>query len=344
MEKSNSSIIFSIIMTAYNSERYISCAINSILNQQFKNWELIIVDDCSDDSTLSVCNDYAERDNRIRVVHLESNCGPYFARIKGIQEANGKYLLFLDSDDEYRCDSLNIIYKYMNQHDLDCLFYNCICVDGSEHSTLDITTYQNTIIEDLNGIVQNYFSNYILNQGLYRKCFRNPNKTICADQNKKYKMFEDGLQTLYLLKDCKKVLFVNDAFYNYNCSNNSSLTKQKKFFFNNMDALDETISVLLSLQLSNSTLNYCLNKIISAICMLLKKNYLSNNKRDREINIASIKQMTNYEYLTKTKLNKYLLNRDYYLFSYFKSNKKLFLNTFLWLYKLNRRRKNETTL
>lgn len=339
MEKSNSSITFSIIMTAYNSEQYISCAINSILDQQFKNWELIIVDDCSNDSTLSVCNDYAERDNRIRVVHLESNCGPYLARIKGIQEANGKYLLFLDSDDEYRYDSLNIIYKHMNQYDLDCLFYNCICVDGSEYSTLDITTYPNTIIEDLNGIVHYYFSNYILNQGLYRKCFRNPNKTICADQTKKYKMFEDGLQTLYLLKDCKKVLFVNDAFYNYNCSNNSSLTKQKKLFFNNMDALDETITVLLSLQLSNSELNYCLNKIMSAICMLLKKNYLLNNKRDREINIASIKQMTNYEYLTKTTLNKDLLNKDYYLFSFFKSNKKVFLNTFLWLYKLKKRRK-----
>lgn len=90
--------LVSIIMPAFNAERYIKESINSIRQQTFKNWELIIINDGSTDGTFSIASDFAQKDPRIKI-HSQENGGEACARNTGLVLASGKYISFLDSDD-----------------------------------------------------------------------------------------------------------------------------------------------------------------------------------------------------------------------------------------------------
>lgn len=103
----------SVITSAYNSERFISQMICSVLNQTFSNWELIIVDDNSSDNTVKIVQSYANTDRRIRCIKLKRNVGSGLARNKAIAEAKGRYIAFLDSDDLWKPNKLEVQLKYM---------------------------------------------------------------------------------------------------------------------------------------------------------------------------------------------------------------------------------------
>lgn len=90
----------SICMAAYNSEKSIDAAINSVINQSYKNWELIIVDDCSTDKTYAIISEYQKRDSRIKVFKNIHNIGSSGSRNRALDEAKGRFISFLDSDDE----------------------------------------------------------------------------------------------------------------------------------------------------------------------------------------------------------------------------------------------------
>ena len=84
-------------MPVYNSEKYVRFAINSIIKQKYKNWELIIVNDSSNKTTKNILDTY--KFDKIRIIHLKKNLGPYKAIDLALKKANGKYIAFLDSDD-----------------------------------------------------------------------------------------------------------------------------------------------------------------------------------------------------------------------------------------------------
>ena len=89
----------SIIMPVYKSESYLKMSIESILYQTFTDFELLLVDDCSPDNSGAICDEYAEKDNRIKVLHLEKNSGAGNARNEAMKVVTGKYLCFIDADD-----------------------------------------------------------------------------------------------------------------------------------------------------------------------------------------------------------------------------------------------------
>lgn len=91
--------LVSIIMPNYNCEKYLGETIESVINQTYKNWELIIVDDCSTDNSIQVINTYMENDNRIKLFVNEQNSGAAASRNWALREATGKWIAFLDSDD-----------------------------------------------------------------------------------------------------------------------------------------------------------------------------------------------------------------------------------------------------
>lgn len=98
--------VVSVLMTSYNRELYINEAIESVLASTYSNFELIIVDDCSEDKTYSIAKQYALRDKRIRVYCNEENIGQFPNRNKAASLANGTYLLYADSDDQIYRDGL----------------------------------------------------------------------------------------------------------------------------------------------------------------------------------------------------------------------------------------------
>lgn len=116
------SIIVSIIMPSFNSKATIERSIKSVLSQTFNNWELIIIDDCSTDSSDEVIQHYVDQDSRIKLICLEENSGAAAARNTGIEHAKGQFIAFLDSDDYWHPEKLEKQLKYFEQYDVDVVF------------------------------------------------------------------------------------------------------------------------------------------------------------------------------------------------------------------------------
>ncbi|HCR4895454.1 TPA: glycosyltransferase family 2 protein, partial [Enterococcus faecium] len=94
----NSSDLISVIIPVYNVEKYVGSCLESVCNQTYKNLDIIIVDDGSKDSSNKICEDYALKDSRIRIIH-KNNAGLGLARNTGLEHVKGKYVAFIDSDD-----------------------------------------------------------------------------------------------------------------------------------------------------------------------------------------------------------------------------------------------------
>ena len=104
----------SIITPLYNSEKYITEAIDSVLEQSYTNFELIIIDDCSQDNSVKAVKSYS--DVRIRLICLKANKGAGIARNKGIHEATGRYIAFLDSDDVWLPNKLEKQVQFLRKN------------------------------------------------------------------------------------------------------------------------------------------------------------------------------------------------------------------------------------
>ena len=94
-----SAYAISVIIPVYNTEKYIKRCLESVVNQSFKNIEIVIVDDCSPDNSHSIIESYQKNDSRIKYIKHPHNKGLLWARITGIRNATGKYILHLDADD-----------------------------------------------------------------------------------------------------------------------------------------------------------------------------------------------------------------------------------------------------
>ncbi len=110
---SNEAPLVSVLMTAYNRENYIAEAIESVLASTYKNFELIIVDDCSKDKTVDIARNYELKDTRVRVYVNEKNLGDYPNRNKAASYAKGKYIKYLDADDMIYYYGLEVMVKAM---------------------------------------------------------------------------------------------------------------------------------------------------------------------------------------------------------------------------------------
>lgn len=129
---------FSIIVPIYGVEKYIKKCVNSVLEQNYNNYELILVDDGSPDKCPIICDDYAEKDNRVIVIHKE-NGGSSDARNMGIEKATGDYIIFLDGDDYWlEIDLLKKLNERINQFDSEviCLNYKKVYKNGKARTYL----------------------------------------------------------------------------------------------------------------------------------------------------------------------------------------------------------------
>lgn len=115
--------ILSIIMPCYNQAQYIDEAIQSVVRQTYKDWELIIVDDGSTDDSFSIAKRYAQSDSRIKAFSQE-NGGPSKARNNGVKRSSGKYIMFFDSDDRLAPQYLDRGVQYMTSHPECTVFYS----------------------------------------------------------------------------------------------------------------------------------------------------------------------------------------------------------------------------
>lgn len=118
--------LVSVIVPVYNVEKYLECCVNSIVNQTYRNLEIILVDDGSTDSSLKICDEFAAQDNRIRVIHKE-NGGQCSARNAALDLCRGEWITFIDSDDYVNPEMISCLFEQAEKNEADivrCAFMN----------------------------------------------------------------------------------------------------------------------------------------------------------------------------------------------------------------------------
>ena len=133
--------LVSIITPSYNTERFISETIDSVLNQTYANWEMIIVDDVSSDKSISIIKKYIADYPTLKIylVENENNLGPALSRNKAIEKSSGRFLAFLDSDDCWTVDKLSKQVEFMqhNKVPFTCTYYSQISEEGVFMKNID---------------------------------------------------------------------------------------------------------------------------------------------------------------------------------------------------------------
>ena len=212
-------IKFSILIPVYNVENFIRDCVDSVLNQTYQKFEIILVDDGSTDMSGIICDEYAANDNRIKVNH-QTNQGLIMARRNAITKASGDFCLFLDSDDYWDGNLLEIINENICKYDCDLVIFKYKKVSEKGIYIADADSYfKDKIVfteENKEQLFKEIISTYNLNNLVCKAIKRN---IIDVDMN--YSMFreirngEDLLQSLPLLFNAKKIMYIDKAIYNY---------------------------------------------------------------------------------------------------------------------------------
>ena len=203
-------IKFSIIIPIYNAEKYLHECLSSILNQDYKYFEVIMINDGSIDNSDKICQSYCIKDSRFKLVN-QKNSGVSIARNKGIKLANGEFIIFIDSDDVLIDGALKIIEKNICDNDLLCYGYCKYYLDKEENILLKNYQFKNK--EDC---IKTIIYNQEVGGFLWNKCFKRDiinKKNILFDKNLHY--CEDLLFVSEYLKYCNKLHYISKVLYKY---------------------------------------------------------------------------------------------------------------------------------
>lgn len=290
--------LVSIIVPVYNAEEYLSNCIESILNQTYKNIEIILIDDGSTDKSLFICNEYKKIDNRINVVQ-QSNSGPSVARNRGIAVSTGSCIQFVDSDDSLDSKMTHSLVEILSKNKAELVLCG--------YNTLDVSYNKTNIkssIPDIHGLFDKNEILDIFGQ-LYTKDFINPlwNKLyvreLITNNNIKFvehvNMGEDLLFNLDYITYCSSIYALKEPLYNYLTFNNAnSLTANyENEKFEKQQLLFQKVREFLTHnhRYVGENINYVevayTNSVISCLDNLFHKNSRLSSKNIK-VNISSI--------------------------------------------------------
>lgn len=225
--------IVSIIVPCYKVEQYIPNCIESVLNQTYPYWELVLVDDGSPDHSGEICERYREKDQRIRVVH-KTNGGLSSARNAGLDIIRGEYVTFLDSDDFWHIDYLKIMMSYVFENNAEIV--QCDFLRGSQTSFPEINQHESVRIYDNHSIFTEQAAKVIMWAKVYKSSLFEGVRMPVGLIN------EDDWTTWKLYYRAKKIVITNQALYYYSCNPNSIMAnKQEKPDMTYFGAYEERI-------------------------------------------------------------------------------------------------------
>lgn len=216
----------SIIVPIYNVEKYLRRCIENLINQTYKNIEIILIDDGSSDNCHAICDEYQKIDNRIKVIH-KINEGLSVARNVGMQIATGEYILFVDSDDYIELNTCSKFENVLNNIKPEIIVGNAIKVENNIKKLIKHTSENFKIIsgkEYLKKELKNNSMEMIVWLNLYKKEFLLNNNLFF----KKGFLHEDEEFTPRVFLKAKTVLPVDIVFYNYLIRESSIMTSKNK--------------------------------------------------------------------------------------------------------------------
>lgn len=257
----------SIIVPVYKVEKYLNNCIRSIVEQTYSNLEVILIDDGSPDGCPQICNEWRQKDTRIKVIHQE-NVGVSAARNRAIECISGEYILFVDSDDWIANNMVEVLVHGMeSSEDVDAVFCGYVEVDEDDNLIRKVMPKHKEIVNRNQG-VELIFVEY--GTFLWNKLFRA--KLIGNNSlfDRELKIGEDELWMVDVLKKSRRILAIDNPLYYYRrrmdgASNDyalsskrlSEITAQQKTLKSIVDYRSDTLISLVECRLY-----YCGNKIM----------------------------------------------------------------------------------
>lgn len=242
-------MVFSVIVPIYNVEKYIHTCIDSILDQSFKDFELILVDDGSPDDCPHICDEYAKKDVRVKVIH-KNNGGLVSARNTGIKAATGDYICYVDGDDWIHCDLLKIMYEEAIVHFEPDMMVFGIAKKFNDHDEKIITDLADGIYEkqEMEKSIYPYmmydnrkpFYKGLIFPVAWNKIYKKSLllEHYCTDE--RIRMGEDNAFVYECVWYSEKIFICNEILYFYNQLNSVAMTHtyDEKRFENNQFLFD----------------------------------------------------------------------------------------------------------
>lgn len=208
--------LISIVVPIYKVEKYLELCVDSILGQTYKNLEVILVDDGSPDGCPQICDDYAKKDSRVKVIHRK-NGGLSAARNSGIEIATGDYIGFVDSDDYIHFQMYEILLNHLKEKQADLAVCGVLDVFNMEQKDAEIVSEQlrvMTNMEAMKGIYREYGTDMVVAWNkLYKKEIFD---TICYNEGK---IHEDEFMIHKVLNQAEKVVCTDAKLYYYQRGN-----------------------------------------------------------------------------------------------------------------------------
>lgn len=271
----------SIIIPVYNAEKYIGRCLESVVNQTYRNLEIICVDDGSTDNSYKIIEEKAKQDNRIILIK-QKNQGVSIARNTAIENLTGDYIMFLDSDDYMEQNMCEIMYKAINEFETDVIRcnYNRVYENGisfkNKNNNLPMKhkIYKEEIMKDIlpefiKGNIRSYLWLLIIKSEIVK------NKNLRFVPN--IKMMQDKLFYIKLLQNINSIYQIDNCCYNYFCNSNSTIQSKEKVFLR-IDAILKVFDVLkndmkendyytekLFFEMQKSTLFHIISQIETAV-------------------------------------------------------------------------------
>lgn len=266
----------SIIIPVYNNEKYLRPTLQSVLAQTYPDFEVLVVDDGSTDGSLAICQDFAQKDDRLRVIHKE-NGGVSSARNRGIEEAAGQYIAFVDGDDCIDPEMYTTMIAILNDTGADLV--DCRVIKETQYIPLP---YKQGDVEVSDHPLEylskkGYFIDSSLNK-VYRRDFIGHTR---FDENISYS--EDKLFVTELIFKAKKMALVSNVFYHY-IQHGDSLSWQDtvEVWQGNFLVHQRIYQHMLDAHITGAVLNSAFRGYVRSIIALLR--YTIKYRQENEYN------------------------------------------------------------
>ena len=334
--------IVSIIVPIYNADKYLKDCIESVLNQSFTKYELLLIDDGSEDNSLDICKYYAKIDCRI-VVFKQENSGVSMARNAGIKLAKGKYITFLDSDDQLSNIYLERLLYYIKKTEADI-----VCAGHritKRYNRYKNVAYPNKLYLEKEFVEKFYEFNKKISTAPWSKLYK---RSIIEDNGvvfpKGVPYGEDAIFNIQYFMYCKKIYICSDILYDYNYTNvNTAVKKTYMEFVKYMRDIYLMIEKLYKFKNAEDVFMRIKEKEQCYFFEMAAKHFMLSDLSKTNI-IQKLKEIKEYfpqaQNNNNWKYAKYVKNGDWngYYSHWKKINKKLICKTRIkrWLHDIER--------
>ncbi len=263
--------LISILVPVYKVEKYLSCCVESLINQAYKNLEIILIDDGSPDKSPEICDKFAAQDSRIHVIH-KKNGGSADARNVGLDKASGEYIIFVDSDDFIHPEMIADLYHAASKEKAEMAMcgFSCVGENCNGLENLEKVSGERRLNDEIissNDFWSRYYSRpdvvfiAVWNKLVRRELYENV-------RFKKGKMIDDEFVIHHLLSQCGKVACIKENLYYYRKRTGSIMSSE--FSIGHLDVVEARIERALFFKslgqqhFAEKSVTYALSELLDA--------------------------------------------------------------------------------